>query len=212
MELDDLKTLLKTTLDEQAPSRSAAELEQSIQRRTLTILDKVKRSIVGELLLGALLVAAGGWVWWRFPSLSTRCFSALMLLLCIVFIIWLASLYKKIVAFEKADQPVKQRLRQIIDILQRFTRLYFRFSMSVLPVAFVLGLATGYADIMHQPLLAQNFHWARGLAAYVAQALHCPRRPNAAGAARVRHGGEPRHAPGDVERRHRASDANESVC
>lgn len=167
MELDDFKTLLKTRLEAQAPVWSAGELEQSIRRKTVSILGKIKRSIAGELVLGLVLVAAGGWVWWRFPSLSSRCFSALMGLLCIFFMAYLASLYKKIVRFEKADQPVKQQLVQIIDILRRFTRLYFRFSMSVLPVAFVLGLATGYADIMHQPLLAQNFHWARGLAAYI---------------------------------------------
>ena len=168
MELDDFKTLLKASLEQQAPERSAAQLETAIRQKTLSILGKVKRSIAGEMALGIILVAAGSWVWLRYPSVSTRCFSALMGLLCIFFMVYLGRLYQKINRFEKADQPVKERLRQIIDILQRFTRLYFRFSMSVLPVAFVLGLATGYADIMHQPLLAQNFHWTRGLAAYVA--------------------------------------------
>lgn len=167
MELDDFKTILRTTLQQQAPDRSAAELEQSIQGRTLSVIGKVKRSIAGELVLGIVLAAAGIWVWWRYPSFSSRCFSALMLVICIFFMVYMVLLYRGIIRFEKADQPVKQRLRQIIGILQQFTRLYFRFSMSVLPVAFVLGLATGYADIMHQPLLAQNFHWAKGLAAYI---------------------------------------------
>lgn len=167
MELDDFKTILRTTLQQQAPDRSAAELEQSIQGRTLSVIGKVKRSIAGELVLGIVLAAAGIWVWWRYPSFSSRCFSALMLVICIFFMVYMVLLYRRIIRFEKADQPVKQRLRQIIGILQQFTRLYFRFSMSVLPVAFVLGLATGYADIMHQPLLAQNFHWAKGLAAYI---------------------------------------------
>jgi hypothetical protein len=168
MELDDFKTWRKATLEQQAPGLSAAQLKDAIQRKTISILGKVKRSIVWELVLGIVLVAAGGGVWLRYPSQSTRCFSALMGLLCIFFMVYLTRLYQKIIRFEKADQPVKERLRQIIDILQRFTRLYFRFSMSVLPVAFVAGLATGYADIMHQPLLAQNFHWIKGVAVYVA--------------------------------------------
>jgi len=167
MELDDFKTLLKARLEEQAPGRSAARLERSIHRKTASILGKIKRSIVWELALGGVLVLAGAWVWMRYPSLSNRFFSTLMLLVCIFFIIQLQTLYKKIMRFEKAGHTVKERLVQIIDILQRFTRLYFRFSMSILPVAFVLGLITGYADIMRRPFLAQNFHWARGLAAYI---------------------------------------------
>ena len=51
----------------------------------------------------------------------------------------------------------------------------------------------------------------RGLAAHVAQALRRPRCPGTTGAAGVCHGGEPGHAPGGVERRHRAGDTNESV-
>ncbi|MBS1567537.1 MAG: hypothetical protein JST39_24345, partial [Bacteroidetes bacterium] len=167
MELDDFKTLLKTKLEAEAPVRSTAELEQAIQGRTMSVLDKVRRSILWELVLGFVLVAAGIWIWVRFPSFSNRCFSTLMGLLCIFFMIRLGRLYRSILHFGKNDQPVRERLREIIRILQQFTRLYFRFSMSVLPVAFMLGLATGYADVMHQPLLAQNFHWARGLAAYI---------------------------------------------
>jgi hypothetical protein len=167
MELDDFKTLLKARLETQAPALSAAELEQSIHRKSVSILGKIKRSIAWELVPGIVLTLAGAWVWERYPSLSNRFFSTLMLLVCIFFVVQLAGLYKKIIRFEKANQPVKERLSQIIDILQRFTRLYFRFSMSILPVAFVLGLVTGYADIMRQPFLAQNFHWARGLAAYI---------------------------------------------
>ena len=167
MELDDFKTRLKASLEQQAPGRSAAELERSIHRKTASLLSKIKRSIVWELVLGLVLVLAGAWVWWDYPSLSNRFFSTLMLLVCLFFVVQLAALYKKIIRFEKADQPVKERLQQIIYILQRFTRLYIRFSMSILPVAFVLGLVAGYADIVRQPFLAQNFHWARGIAAYI---------------------------------------------
>src|SRR5689334_17972260 len=99
MELDDFKTLLKTTPAEQLQHRSAAELEQSIHHKTVSILGKVKRNVMRELVTGIFLVAAGGWDLWRYPSFSTRCFSALILLTCLFFVVWLARLYKKILRF-----------------------------------------------------------------------------------------------------------------
>ncbi len=167
MELDDFKSLLKIKLEEQAPSRSVRELEQSIHRKTVSLLDKIKRSILFEMVMSLLVAAVAARVSWHHHSLSTRFFGIAILVFCILFIVYLAALYKKILFSEKASPSVRERLRQIIDILQRFTRFYFRFSIGFLPVAFILGLVSGYADIMQQPVLAINFRWARAIAVYI---------------------------------------------
>jgi len=167
MELDDFKTILKTTLEARAPSHSATRLEQSIHHRTVSILDKIRRNIVWEMLVCLLFVPLCIWAWQRYPFLYTRLFYVLVTFICLLFAGYLLRLYKKIRFYEKADLAVKERLVQIIDILQRFTRLYYRFSMGVLPVAFVLGLITGYLDVMHQPLLARDFRWTKGLFVYI---------------------------------------------
>ena len=67
--------------------------------------------------------------------------------------------------YEGMTASLKQSLQLIINIVTRFTRLYFRISIGLLPVIFIFGLITGYLDIAAQGLLPR-IQWSRGLGVY----------------------------------------------
>jgi hypothetical protein len=167
MELDDIKWALKTKLEEAGTKRSAGELEQLARRKTMSVIAGIKRSMLFELVFGALCMTVFIWACYKYPYLYVRFFCTLTIFFCIVFIIYLVRLFKRINFFEKAPLSVKDNLQHIIDILQRFTTLYFQFSMLMLPVIFLLGLLVGYLDISQQGL-AGNFHWTKGVVFYAA--------------------------------------------
>ena len=165
MELDEFKSVLKLKLEAGATRRSASELEQYVQRKAQSLITKVKRSMVFEFIFGILCMAIFTWAFFRYTSIYTRFFAALTVVFCIFLIGYLVRLLRKITFYENSFPSVKESLQQVIDILQRFTKLYFRLSMLTLPVAFLLGLIMGYLDISQQGL-SPHFQWTKGILFY----------------------------------------------
>jgi len=165
MELDEFKQLYKEKNAVETVSHSANELEAYLRKNTHSITGKIKRSIWFEAVLSILLFAVSVWAWFIYPARFVRVFSMLTIFLCCIFLICLAALYKKIIAFEHATPAIKTSLRQLIAILQQFTRLYFQFTMVTLPIAFIFGLITGYLDVSGNTAL-KNFNWLRGILFY----------------------------------------------
>ena len=56
-----------------------------------------------------------------------------------VFGIYVWRLQQRINYYEINAVSVKEKLQQIIHILQRYTRLYFQLTMLLLPIAFIMG-------------------------------------------------------------------------
>ncbi len=165
MELDDIKWALKAKLEEPGTVHSVVEPEQLTRHKTVSVIAGIKRSMLFELVLGILCMAVFIWACYKYPYLYVRFFCVLTIFLFTVFIVYLVKLFKKINFFERAPLSVKDNLQHIIDILQRFTTLYFQFSMLMLPVIFLLGLLAGYIDIL-QHGFAGNFQWSKGIVIY----------------------------------------------
>jgi hypothetical protein len=166
MELDDLKSKLNSKLDSEAPHRSPEELSALFNRKTISILGKIKRNMWFELKLTIAVVIAFAIIYFLYTSLYVRFFMVFTTLFCIVFSIYIYSLYKKITRFEQSSFTVKENLQQVISILERFARMYYIISMAMLPLVFVLGIIVGYIDI-NTSGLDKQFHYARGLIFYI---------------------------------------------
>ena len=167
MELDEFKQWIKETEQPAIGLRSAVELEGYIRKRTGSVISNIKRSILFELLACLLFVAAAVWAWFSYPLSYVRVFSLLSFCFCCFLLIYLGALYNKISAYEKAALAVKDSLGQVIDILERFTRAYFQFTMITLPIAFVFGLITGFLSI-HGNQGTGNFNWHKAMVFYTA--------------------------------------------
>jgi Kef-type K+ transport system membrane component KefB len=139
MDLDNLKQALKTKLEATDQNRSPAQLEQLINGKSRSVIGKLKRSILFELLFTLLviimviivIIASNRY---RFPGLS-----AFIIIGCLIFGGYVWRLQQRINFYEINAASVKEKLQQIIHILQRYTRLYFQLTMILLPVAFIMG-------------------------------------------------------------------------
>jgi len=165
MELDEFKMVLKMRAVEDSTQHTTGELQQYIHRKTASVIDKVKQSILFEFIVSIFFVVTFAWAWFRYPFFYVRCFAALSIALCIFFLTYLVSLYKTINYHTQSSPAVKDSLLQIIDILQRFTRLYFKLTMIMLPVAFIFGLITGYLDVSSD-ITIKHFNWIKGILFY----------------------------------------------
>ncbi|MEO5683272.1 MAG: hypothetical protein ABIQ88_11565 [Chitinophagaceae bacterium] len=166
MELDELKTLIKSKLEEGAVPHTAIELETAVRKKALSVTGKIKRSIWFELAACAVCMIVAVIIWMIYASVYIHLFCTAAWLFCIVFSIYLCLLYRKIIFYEMAPRSIKERLQQIINIITRFTRLDFQLTMGLVPVIFIFGLITGYMDVSRQGLLYQ-FHWSAGMLWYV---------------------------------------------
>lgn len=165
MELDEIIILLKQTLEEDNHVQSAPVLKSPGGKRSRSVISTIKRNIWLEFAAVVVCTAIAAWMWIIYTSLPAHFFCTATWIFSLIFCGYLYALYRKIIFYETAQLTVKENLQQVILIVKRFTRLYFRISMGLLPVIFIFGLIAGYMDISQQNLL-QQFHWSKGLIFY----------------------------------------------
>ena len=158
MELDEFKQRLKETVPEETIIRSAHELEGYTRRRAASIVKKIKRSILFELVACGIFIAASIGIWAIYPVSYVHVFCVLSIFLCCFLLIYLGALYKKVSAYEKEAPAVRESLQQVIGIVEQFTKLYFQFTMITLPIAFIFGLITGFLSLNSSAGM-KNFNW-----------------------------------------------------
>ncbi len=165
MELDEFKQLYKERLKTETMRHSADELAMLIHSKTYSVTEKIKRSIWFELSVYLFFTVAALFVWIVFPSRLSNPFAMLTIALCCIYFLYLVALYKKIRFYEKSGFAIKDSLRQLITIVQQFTRLYFQFTMVTLPILFVFGLIALYLNVTNNPSI-KSFNWLRGILFY----------------------------------------------
>lgn len=158
MELDEFKQLYLRATPEDAGIQSELQLERRLHSRTDSITARIKRSIRFEFAVAVFFLTAAIWAWFAHRSLLSKSFSLITVFLCIFFFTYLGALYKKIQMYETSLPSVKDKLVQVIYILQQFTQLYFQFTMISLPMVFLFGLMTGYWQINNSPGI-HTFNW-----------------------------------------------------
>jgi hypothetical protein len=138
MELDEFKILLKQQREPFAgqPIPRADVLKHL---RTRSIISKLKRNLRLELLVAIAFLLFISYEAFTAETLFVKLFTALMLVFCTWFIIYVVSLYRSITFDRVSTAPVKEGLRQLIRVMEQFTRLYFLLTLIMIPVIMLLG-------------------------------------------------------------------------
>lgn len=165
MELDEFKQRSKEKEPKEIILHSASDLEGYIHKRTRSAISNIKRNILFELVACLVFIAVAVWVWFYYPVAYVRAFALLCIALCCLLLIYLGALYKKISLYEQAAPAVKDRLHQVISIIEQFTKAYFQFTMITLPIAFIFGLITGFLNIKGGTGI-RNFNWQKAILFY----------------------------------------------
>lgn len=140
MELDELKYQLNQKLATDHASRTDADIAALLKKKTSSVIGKLKRSLIIEMVLCILFAAAMLYVCFVTDHWSIRLYFGVFTALMFLFTFVLYYLYKRTRSLTSSFQPVKTNLQSVVSLLEEFVKRYFQFTMALLPVCFVFSL------------------------------------------------------------------------
>lgn len=146
MELDELKIHLKQKIDDDRGQKTPADIAILLTRKTNSIVHKLKKSLWFEIASCVVFIFAFGYlsIFNKYPSLKT--YSTAFVFLIIAFLILLFFLLRKVNHLSDSNLPVKENLVELHRLLQEFTKRYFQFTMSLIPICLLFSGYLGYQD------------------------------------------------------------------
>lgn len=140
MELDELKYQLNLKLATEHASRTDADIAALLKKKTNSVIGKLKRSLIIEMVLCILFTAAMIYVCFVTDHWSIRLYFGVFSVLMFLFSFLLYYLYKRTQQLTTSFKPIKHNLQTVISLLEEFVKRYFQFSMALLPICFVFSL------------------------------------------------------------------------
>lgn len=140
MELDELKYQLNQKLATDHARRTDADIAALLKKKTSSVISKLKRSLIIEMVLCVLFSAAMLYVCFVSDYWSIRLYFGVFAVLMFFFTFILYYLYKRTRSLTSSFQPVKTNLQTVASLLEEFVKRYFQFTMALLPVCFLFSL------------------------------------------------------------------------
>lgn len=151
MELDELKYQLNQRLATDHASRSNADISALLKKKTHSVISKIKRSLIIEMVLCILFFAAMLYVCFITDYWSIRVYFGLFTVLTVLMTFVLYYLYRRTNTLSDSDRPIKANLQTLVGLLEEFVKRYFQFTMALLPVCFMFSMILSYADPVEIP-------------------------------------------------------------
>lgn len=151
MELDELKYQLNQRLATDQASRSNADISALLKKKTHSVISKIKRSLIIEMVLCILFFAAMLYVCFITDYWSIRVYFGVFTVLTVLMTLVLYYLYRRTDTLSDSDRPIKTNLQTLVGLLEEFVKRYFQFTMALLPVCFMFSMILSYADPVEIP-------------------------------------------------------------
>lgn len=146
MELDELKSLINQKLTTAHAGRSGDDIAQMLTRKTVSVIDKLKRSLwieiiccTGAILLFAYFGFAGG-------NHANHIYFSVFAVATAIFLAIVVYLLKRTQQLSATALPVKSNLQTIVTIIEAFMKRYFQFTMGLIPACFVFAILLIYYE------------------------------------------------------------------
>lgn len=151
MELDELKYQLNQRLATDHASRSNVDISALLKKKTHSVISKIKRSLIIEMVLCILFFAAMLYVCFITDYWSIRVYFGVFTVLTVLMTFVLYYLYRRTDTLSDSDRPIKANLQTLVGLLEEFVKRYFQFTMALLPVCFMFSMILSYADPVEIP-------------------------------------------------------------
>jgi amino acid transporter len=151
MELDELKYQLNQRLATDHASRSNADISALLKKKTHSVISKIKRSLIIEMVLCVLFFVAMLYVCFITNYWSIRVYFGVFTVLTVLMTLVLYYLYRRTDTLSDSDRPIKANLQTLVGLLEEFVKRYFQFTMALLPVCFMFSMILSYADPVEIP-------------------------------------------------------------
>lgn len=129
MELDELKYQLNQRLATDHASRSNADISALLKKKTHSVISKLKRSLIIEMVLCILFFAAMLYVCFITDYWSIRVYFGVFTVLTVFMTFVLYYLYRRTDTLSDSDRPIKANLQTLVSLLEEFVKRYFQFTM-----------------------------------------------------------------------------------
>ncbi|WP_153798110.1 hypothetical protein [Foetidibacter luteolus] len=146
MELDELKLHLKQKLETAPPAKSQDEITALLKKDTLSVLGKLKRSLLFEIVFAVIFIIVCVVLAFKSGYWSMRVYFGVFTVVLIPFFVVLIYLLKKLNRVSSHPMPVKENIITLYGLLREFVKRYFQFTMSLLPLCFALAFWAGYNE------------------------------------------------------------------
>lgn len=156
MELEELKSLINHKLATEHTDRSAADIAGLLERKTTSVVDKLKRSLWIEIYCCIFAIVLFGYFAIKGEYASLRLYFGLFTLVTMGFLGIVSRLLQRTRQLSASALPVKTNLQTIVHIIEQFSRRYFQFSMAMIPICFLFALVLGYGEHEHVDYPALN--------------------------------------------------------
>ena len=151
MELDELKSLINHKLSTDHTGRSAEDIAALLTKKTVSVIDKLKRSLWIEIICCIVVIAGFTYLGVAGPYNSFHLYFSVFAILSIVFLGIIIYLLHRTNQLSATALPVKSNLQTIVILIEEFTKRYFQFTMALIPVCFVFAFLLGYNEPEHIP-------------------------------------------------------------
>ncbi len=149
MELDELKIQLQQKLNTADTQKSDADIHILLKKKTQSIIDKIKSSLLFEIVFSILFIAAFGYVALAAKHTSFRIYFSVFAVAGLLFLPVQYFLLQKIKRLSNTILPVKQNLITIHTTIKEFVRRCFQFTMALIPICILFSGYLGYQDGKH---------------------------------------------------------------
>ena len=145
MEPDELKELLQTSI-KPVQHKSVHELAGYYKKNSRSVISRIKRSIVLEMIFTGLFILFIIPVIVLVNGKYTGIFCMLLLAYPLFFLTYLARLYRQVQHNSRTDNTIADNIRQVIATIEKFKRHYFQLTMLFVPVTLLFAFITGFLD------------------------------------------------------------------
>lgn len=159
MELDEMKHYLNRQLDQQAPLQTPAEISAMLRNKSISIVERIRKSLWIELVISLLAVLVILYVKQIADKYVLQSYFNIFLAIALFFLPIFGWLIRSTYQINPEISSVKTNLTRLHLLISRFTRFYFIFTMILfLPVVFYSLIAAVYEKNNHSLLDSLQFY------------------------------------------------------
>ena len=138
-ELEEIKEVLRVRLNEKRPA--APTFHHGLLRRSAGTINNLKRSLRFEMIACIVFLVLTIISPLALPAKGMVMYTAVVGGYCLLFLLYLRKLYRRLDSLHKQVPSTLQSLEAIYSIITEYVRLYFRLCMLSVPVFFGLAFA-----------------------------------------------------------------------
>jgi len=155
MDLDQFKHQLNEKLSTDHQGRSGEDITQMLSKKTFSVIEKLKKSILYEILFGFLGTLLFAVLAFSTKYYSVRTYFGVAAVFIFVFLFLFIYLLKKTSELNKVSQPVISNLNNYVVLIEEYMKRYFQFTMAMVPICLFFAGWLGYHEKTPIPELDQ---------------------------------------------------------